>query len=328
MDKVSTTRNIQMIETEIKTLTHQANTMALQYIIEIGRRLVEAKDILEHGQWGEWLQDNVNYSQSSAENYIRIYKEYGDKQLSLFGDLSNSQSLANLGVAKLIELTAVPVEDRETFVTENDIENKTVKELRQLLKETTERAELAENEKDTLKIEIDDLSDLEDKYEEKIKQNLDSILEKERKIAELELEMQRISETEKTESQNELEQLKREAEREATEKQKNTLDKLKKQVEESRSNIERYKNAAELEKSERKQAEAERQSLRAEISKLEKQLENSSNENMIKVNLMFVAVQDAIDNLVSAFDGIQGNDNYEMLRSKINQALIEKLSEC
>ena len=33
--------------------------------------------MLDHGQWGPWLREEVDFSQSSANNFMRIFEEYG-----------------------------------------------------------------------------------------------------------------------------------------------------------------------------------------------------------------------------------------------------------
>lgn len=88
-------RDIQTVTAEIRQLHRQAQCMVLGYAIEIGRKLVEAKAMLPYGQWGQWLKEEVEFSQSSAQNFMRIFEEYGAKQVSLFGD-AESQTLGNL----------------------------------------------------------------------------------------------------------------------------------------------------------------------------------------------------------------------------------------
>lgn len=41
-------------------------------IIEIGRALLGAKQSLEHGQFGEWVQTECGFGLRTAENYIRV----------------------------------------------------------------------------------------------------------------------------------------------------------------------------------------------------------------------------------------------------------------
>ena len=62
-------RDVSVITEEIRSLVKQANQMALMYAIEIGRRLLEAKSAVPYGQWGDYLKNEVNFSQSTANNF-------------------------------------------------------------------------------------------------------------------------------------------------------------------------------------------------------------------------------------------------------------------
>ena len=74
---VAISRTPDMIATEINSIKSQTRIMVLCNSIEIGRRLVEAKEMLPHGEWGKWLETSVDYSQSTANNLMRIFEEYG-----------------------------------------------------------------------------------------------------------------------------------------------------------------------------------------------------------------------------------------------------------
>ena len=128
-------REIGVVTAEIKELKRQAQSMAIAYVIEIGRRLVEAKAVLPHGEWSTWLSEEVDFSQSTANNYMKIFEEYGSDQLTLFGAVANSQLIANLSYAKALKLLAVPADERESFAEKVDAENISVKELDAAIKE-------------------------------------------------------------------------------------------------------------------------------------------------------------------------------------------------
>ena len=128
-------REIDVVTAEIKELKRQAQSMAIAYVIEIGRRLVEAKAVLPHGEWSTWLSEEVDFSQSTANNYMKIFEEYGSDQLTLFGAVANSQLIANLSYAKALKLLAVPADERESFAEKVDAENISVKELDAAIKE-------------------------------------------------------------------------------------------------------------------------------------------------------------------------------------------------
>ncbi len=126
-----------VIATEIRTLHQQCQRMVVNYIIEIGRRLSEAKALVPHGEWGDWLNNEVVYSQSTANYYMQIFEEYGADQASFFGE-AKSQTLGNLTYSKALKMIAIPEEEREAFVVENDVENISTRKLDQLIKERDE----------------------------------------------------------------------------------------------------------------------------------------------------------------------------------------------
>lgn len=139
------TRTIQAVTLEIKTLHRQAQQVVLGYAIEIGRRLVEAKALLPHGEWGNWLRDEVQFSQSSAQNFMRIFEEYGADQMGIFGQEAKSQTLGNLPYTKALRLLALPAEEREEFVQNNDVEELSTRELDKLIRERDEARRLAQD---------------------------------------------------------------------------------------------------------------------------------------------------------------------------------------
>lgn len=145
-------RPLAVIEAELDLLkqdTRQKETALLCNYIEIGRRLEEAKAQLAHGQWGEWLK-KMEVAQSTANNFMLLYRKYGDEQQSLFGAQAKSQTFGNLTYSKALKLLAIEdEEERERFVVENDVEHMSVRELDKALKardEAEEKAAAAEDE--------------------------------------------------------------------------------------------------------------------------------------------------------------------------------------
>ena len=137
-------RTVETVTLEIRTLQRQAQQIMLSYAVEIGRRLEEVKAILPHGQWGDYLKNEVDYSQSTANNFMRIYREYGAAQQSLFGGEAKSQAFANLTYTKALRLLAIPdEEEREQFMTEHDVGSMSNRELDKALKEREEALEAA-----------------------------------------------------------------------------------------------------------------------------------------------------------------------------------------
>lgn len=102
-------------------------------IVFIGRALIEAKEQLSHGEWGRWLEEKVNFSQSSAENYMRIAQQ-----------VSAESSLLNLPYSKILALLSLPEGERESFADANNAKDKSVSQIKQLIRERDEARAQAE----------------------------------------------------------------------------------------------------------------------------------------------------------------------------------------
>ena len=150
-----------ILAAEIRTIKDQTGRMVLNASIEVGRRLTEAKAKLPHGSWGEYLKNEVDYSSSQAQNLMRVFREYGSDQQSLFGGEAKSQTFGRLTFSQALSLLVIPDEDeREKFVLENDVEHMSVRELNEALKardEAEEKAAAAEDEAQGARREADRL---------------------------------------------------------------------------------------------------------------------------------------------------------------------------
>ena len=98
---------------EIRMITEQTKQVVLFNSIEIGRRLTEAKAMVKHGTWGTWLKERVDYSQRTANNFMKIYQEYGRNGLA-----EKSQALANLSYTQALALIDLPEDERARFAEE------------------------------------------------------------------------------------------------------------------------------------------------------------------------------------------------------------------
>jgi chromosome segregation ATPase len=134
-NEIKPKRTLEIIATEINGIKEQTRKMVLLNSIEIGQRLVEAKRMIGHGDWGKWLETSVDYSQSTAQNLMKIFEEYGSDQLCLFGANAKSQALGILNYTQALIMLRVPAEEREQFVVENDVASMSTRELEQAIKE-------------------------------------------------------------------------------------------------------------------------------------------------------------------------------------------------
>lgn len=135
-----------VIAGEINYIKRQAQQTLLAASVEIGRKLNEAKALVPHGMWEDWLTENVDYSQSTANNLMRIATEYGDEQVSLFSGKSNSETFASLTYSQAVALFALPMDQRQEFVENHDMEDLSTRELKEeiaaLRAETEKRDEI------------------------------------------------------------------------------------------------------------------------------------------------------------------------------------------
>lgn len=148
MTEITTRKDPKVLAAEIRYYQHQAQVMVLNYAIEIGRRLTEAKAVLKHGEWGDWLKNEVSFSQSSANNFMRIFDRYGADQVSLFGD-AKSQTLGDLPYTKALKLLAVPEDEVEDFIQENNVADMSTRELEKAIREREDARKALEQEQQT-----------------------------------------------------------------------------------------------------------------------------------------------------------------------------------
>ena len=130
---------------EIRMYVDAGRRISLLCGIEIGRRLVQAKEMLEHGEWLPWLERETEFSDRSAARYMKLFEEYGAQQQTLFGAETNSPTLSNLPISKAFALLSVPESDRIEFAEEVNAEQISVRELEKKIKER--EMQLAESEK-------------------------------------------------------------------------------------------------------------------------------------------------------------------------------------
>ena len=123
----------------IETITEDildAQRRGGEAILTIGRCLIEAKEMLSHGEWLPWLNEKVSYSDRTARRFMQMYRQ-----------LSNRPALANLGASKALALLALPEKDRDEFLEENNVVDMTTRQLEQAIKDRDEARKAAETAK-------------------------------------------------------------------------------------------------------------------------------------------------------------------------------------
>ena len=137
-EKITVQRDIGVITQEICEIKSRAQSLALMYAVEIGRRLIEAKAMLPHGEWGKWLAEKVDFTPRSAQNFMLAAKEFGDGESPSLLIFSNTKTFSHLPYTKVLQLLAIPEEEREEFVEKHDLSEMTSKEIAEAIKQRDE----------------------------------------------------------------------------------------------------------------------------------------------------------------------------------------------
>lgn len=103
-------------------------------VVQIGKRLIEAKELLPHGGWLPWLSEQVNYSERTAQRLMKIARE-----------CSNPTALSDLGATKALALLALPEEERAELLETYDVPNMSTRELDEAIRERDEARKRAED---------------------------------------------------------------------------------------------------------------------------------------------------------------------------------------
>lgn len=192
--------NIEKTTAEILMLKEQT----AQNIIEIGKRLIEVKEKLPHGEYLNWLENSVDFTERTAQRFVKVATAF-----------SNATPVSHLGTRKLFALAGLDEEDREELMQKNNVEDMTTRELEQVVKEKKEIKKQLEEEQaysDELQTAI------REKEEEirELKQKIEEVQEPEIQVVEKEVVKEVIPEdflNRKKELEQEVEQLKKRAEK-------------------------------------------------------------------------------------------------------------------
>lgn len=153
--EVTEVRDGQTIITEIKTLYYQAQVSALNSFIQIGQKLIELKEMVPHGQWTEYIKDNLDWNERKVQRFIQLAEGYSDG--SAYARLiTNPSFLSDLNMTNALALLAIPEDEVEDFAETHISEETSNRELAEEIKKyKEENAELSQQIK-TLKKDIEE----------------------------------------------------------------------------------------------------------------------------------------------------------------------------
>lgn len=150
-ENVVAVRSIEIVTAEINTIRDNARKVFLDAVVQIGTRLEEAKQLVPQGEWTAYLTDKLGYKSSTAQNYMRIAREFGGGQVSLSGKTA-ADAFAELSYSQILPLLGMAEEEREELAEEHDLPSMSSREIAALVKERDEAKANADKlkEKDKL----------------------------------------------------------------------------------------------------------------------------------------------------------------------------------
>lgn len=121
MEEKAVSVPLEQITLEVKFYLNQT----AQNIIEVGKRLTQAKAMLPHGEFGKWLDSNFKLTVRTAQKFMQVSERFGNTPLT-----------AHLNQTQMIEMLALPAEETEKFIEQKaaegtPVEDMTIKTLRE-----------------------------------------------------------------------------------------------------------------------------------------------------------------------------------------------------
>lgn len=89
-----------------------------QNVIEIGKRLILAKELVPHGEWLSWLDDNFGLKYRMAANFMAVAERFGNVHLN-----------AHLNQTQMIQMLVLPEGEEEKFIEEQAAAGRVVAEM-------------------------------------------------------------------------------------------------------------------------------------------------------------------------------------------------------
>ncbi len=129
---MATTRTIEAITDELLDAKRKGG----EAILTIGRCLIEAKEMLPHGEWLPWLNERAELSERAAQRFMKLAREW-----------SNPTTLSDLGASKALMILALPREEQEEFMAEHNVIDMSARQLEQAIRERDAARKAAEEAK-------------------------------------------------------------------------------------------------------------------------------------------------------------------------------------
>ena len=121
---------LHQIEQEIRQLK---GNIALS-ILEIGDRLIKVKEAMPHGMFLSWVENTIDLSQRSANNYMRASRT--------FDTMEKRKAISNFTATKVLMLAELPDSTRDDFIESVDVDGMTTRELKEAVQKEKSSADV------------------------------------------------------------------------------------------------------------------------------------------------------------------------------------------
>ena len=304
-------RSLPVIASEILYIESQVAKTALEGAIQIGMKLKEAKEKVEHGRWENWCSENLNYSKSKAEKLMKIAAEYGDEN----SPYAKTYMCTDLSISKALKLLQVPENEVEKFAEENKVQDMTVKELEEEIKALKKKRE---DERSALKSEIGRLERGQEEAERErqaLERQLDDL---KAQVPDEEVFSRKIAELEN--------QLEAAAKKEGKLKEKTAKDEeIQKALD---AELQKMREGVQAEVSDKLDSAAEENDrLRSQVKNLEAKVANVSNESLILFKLKVDQLQNVFAESIEAADSAPDPGKLRAALGQIMSGMLQQLQE-
>ena len=281
-------KSTEQLTAEVNVRYRQAESLAAMsaaMLADAGRRLIEIKGRMPHGEFGDWCKNNLEFSYRKAARMMQLAERMADEG-SLF---SKMPTLADIGISSVWELLAAPEEVAAEIVETEDVPGMTVRELKEKIKEMTARMKAAEERADAAELAAGsgDSQELEDMRlsVEHMKESLDK---KESERAEAVAASEKATD-QLAKAKEKLKALKAKQEEEVEKAVSEKSEQLK-----SEARAEAEKRISEL--------EAEIKESEEEVEQLTKKLQSADNEEFTRFRIQANIMQNAFNDCFGAID--------------------------
>lgn len=139
-------KSTEQLTAETNTFYRQAESLAgmsAAMLAEAGRRLIEVKSRIPHGEFTDWCENNLEFSYRKAARMMQLAEKMDDEN----GLFSKMPTLATIGISRVWELLAAPEEVAAEIVETHDVGDMTVRELKEEIQALKRRVKEEEDKR-------------------------------------------------------------------------------------------------------------------------------------------------------------------------------------